>query len=115
MTTGAETTEDELVERGMTIVSLLLDNKELQRARLRWMADAAQAMQRAEDAEADNARLRAILATLPEPVYVNTSWDTVCLACHQRQLIPLSPGMSLEHAPDCPWLVVVNARGEAHR
>jgi hypothetical protein len=106
MTTGAETTDDELVERGMTIVSLLLDNKELQRARLRWMADAAQAMQRAEDAEADNARLRAILATLPEPV-VYEDWEPLgCVMCDG----PLNVDRTVDHAHYCPWLAVLAER-----
>jgi PAS domain-containing protein len=57
------------------------------------------------------ARLRAILATLPEPIarLRNEQW---CVMCNDRLV---GDDTIAQHAPDCPWLAVVKARGEAHR
>jgi hypothetical protein len=54
--------------------------------------------------------LEAVLAALPEPMSdYATHGFSECWYCGIEKDGPL------EHAPDCPWLAVVNARGEAHR
>lgn len=63
------------------------------------------------------ARLRAILAALPEPVVFDRDDWRVCPWCHANAAFHIDAGRlvyaKLLHAPDCPWLAVQTALQEA--
>jgi uncharacterized protein YegJ (DUF2314 family) len=95
MTTGAERLT-ELVE--LMVMFTAVDSPNAHRAR--------EAFGLVNDLAADNARLRGLLAALPEPTTnVEDGWSQ-CVMCYEGDW-----GL-VAHSPTCPWLAVQTALQE---